>query len=183
MLDKTKTACAAIAATLAFATMCAQNALADSISPNIGDAGKVYSKEKPDSSYFGTGSTAKLSEASHLRFRGDQLISEGELDEAMKVLAKAVQFDPQDPSGHLMLARVMTQKIKSNKTMDWALYGQCLDEWTLIAKHDADHLEQQEARGAIQTLKRMAKNHISEIKGKPKKRSILAGLNPISRFK
>ncbi|MDZ4835936.1 MAG: tetratricopeptide repeat protein [Candidatus Melainabacteria bacterium] len=182
MLDKTNFA--RIALTLTVATACMPGALADSISPSVGDAGKVYSTEKPDSSYFGTGSTAKLSEASHLRFKADQLITEGELDAAMKALAKAVQFDPQDPTGHLMLARVMTQKIKSNrKSVDWELYGQCIDEWTLLARHDADHLEQQEARTAIQSLKRMAKERIAQSQGKKPKRSMLAGLNPLNRFK
>jgi predicted Zn-dependent protease len=184
MFEKTKTIVGRIALTLTFATACIPPALADSISPSIGDAGKVYSKEKPDSTYFGTGSTAKLSEASALRFKADQLISEGELDDAMKALAKAVQFDPQDPTGHLMLARVMTQKIRSNrKSVDWDLFAQCIDEWNLLAKHDADHLEQQEARGAIQSLKRMAKAQLAQTKGKTPKRSMLAGLNPLNRFK
>lgn len=184
MLEKTRTTVARIALTLTFATACVPAVLADSISPSIGDAGKVYSTEKPDTSFFGTGSSAKLHEASALRFKADQLISEGELDDAMKVLAKAVQFDPQDPTGHLMLARVMTQKLRSNrKSVDWELYAQCIDEWTLLAKHDADHLEQQEARGAIQSLKRMAKAHIAQTKGKTPKRSMLAGLNPLNRFK
>ncbi len=157
---------------------------ADSISPSIGDAGKVYSKERPDSSYFGTGAGAKLSEASHLRFMGEQLIIEGNLDEGIKKIAKAVQFDPADPTGHLMLARAMTQKIKSKRDgIDWELYGQCLDEWNLLAKHDADHLEQMEARTAISTLKRMAKAQVLKAKGKQPKRSFLAGLNPLNRIK
>ncbi len=184
MLEKTQSNVARIAMTLTIFSACVPSALADSISPNIGDAGKKYSTDKPDTSYYGTGAGAKLSEASALRFKAEQMINEGELDDAMKALAKAVQFDPQDPSGHLMLARVMTQKIRSNRTsVDWELYGQCIDEWTLLARHDADHLEQQEARGAIQSLKKMAKEHIAKAKGKTPKRSMLAGLNPLNRFR
>ncbi len=166
------------------AGLCVAPVSADSISPSIGDAGKVYSTERPDSSYFGTGAAGKLSEASHLRFMAEQLIIEGKLDEGIKKLAKSVQFDPADPSGHLMLARAMTQKIKSKRDgIDWELYGQCLDEWTLLARHDADHLEQLEARTAISSLKKMAKNQIAKAKGKQPKRSFLANLNPLNRFK
>ncbi|MBX9670804.1 MAG: tetratricopeptide repeat protein [Candidatus Obscuribacterales bacterium] len=166
------------------AVLVASPAGADSISPSVGDIGKVYSTERPDSSYFGTGAGAKLSEASQLRFTGEQLIIEGKIDEAIKKFAKAVQFDPADPGGHLMLARAMTQKIKSNRNgIDWELYGQCLDEWTLLARHDADHLEQQEARTAISGLKRMAKLQVQKAKGKQPKRSFLAGLNPLNKIR
>ena len=163
----------------------ADGALADSISPNISDAGKVYSTEKADSAYFGTGTASKLSEASALRFQADQLTSDGEIDKAIKVLAKDVQFDPEDPSGHIMLARAMTQKIRSNrsKEIDWEMYGQCMDEWNLIAKHDADHTEQLEARNAITALKKLAKDRVLKAKGKQPKRSRLAALNPLNRFK
>lgn len=158
---------------------------ADAISPNVNDAGKVYSTEKADSEYFGTGTASKLSEASALRFQADRLTSDGEIDKAIKVLAKAVQFDPEDPSGHIMLARAMTQKIRSKRSteIDWDMFGQCMDEWNLIAKHDADHTEQLEARNAIAALKKLAKDQVLKAKGKQPKRSRLAALNPLNRFK
>jgi hypothetical protein len=185
MTDQTKNSFAVIVLIAALASACTPPALADSISPSINDAGKVYSTEKADSSYFGTGAASRLSEASHLRFKGDRLITEGEIDEGIKVLAKAVQFDPDDPSGHLMLARAMTQKLRANRTkgIDWELFGQCLDEWNLIAKHDADHTEQLEARNVISSLKKMAKEQVLKTQGKKPKRSLLAGLNPLNRFK
>lgn len=184
MTNKSTQTTAGLILTMAAAVVFSPAVLADAISPSITDAGKVYSTEKPDSSYFGTGSASKLAEASHLRFEGDRLISEGDIDGAIKKFAKAVQFDPEDPSGHLLLARAMTRKLKSNRqSIDWELYGHCLDEWSLLAKHDADHLEQQEARQTISGLKRMAKEHIARTKGKPAKRSFLAGLNPLNRIK
>lgn len=187
MTDKIKNKLAAGLLMSALVSVASTNsaALADAISPNINDVGKVYSTEKPDSAYFGSGTASKLSEASALRFKADRLSSEGEIDQAIKVLAKAVQFDPEDPSGHIMLARAMTQKLRSNKSkpIDWELYGQCMDEWNLIAKHDADHTEQLEARTAISALKRMAKDQVAKEKGKQPRRSKLAGLNLLNRFK
>lgn len=158
-------------------------AMADSISPSITDGGKVYSTEKRDSAYFGTGSTGRLSEASYLRFMGDQQMSDGNVDEAIKSLAKAVQLDTPDPVGHVMLARAMTRKLKSNKgEINWELYGQCLDEWRLIAKHDADHQEQFEARMNLGALKKMAKEQVKKTRAH-QKRTFLAGLNPLNRFR
>jgi len=183
MTNRSKTL-ARTAVCLVVATAFSQAALADAISPSINDAGRLYSKEKPDSEIFGTGSAGRLCEASQLRFKAERLILDGEIDDALKVLTKAVQFDPEDPGGHVLLARAMTTKIKSNRNnIDWELYGQCLDEWNLIAKHDADHIEQQEARTAIATLKKMAKEQVLKAKGKSPKRSRLASLNPLNRFK
>src|SRR5579885_2179868 len=162
-------------------------AMADSISPSINDNGKVYSTEPRNSAYFGTGTTGRLSEASYLRFIGDQQMSDGNVDGALKSLAKAVQLDSTDPEGHIMLARAMTRKIrmKSNQTFNWELYGQCLDEWTLIAKHDADHNEQLEAKNNMSSLKKLAKEELRRAKGGKvkEKRSLLAGLKPFNRLK
>lgn len=166
------------------AAFCITPALADAISPGVNDIGKVYSTEKPNYGYFGTGPSGRLAEASHLRFMADRDLSDGKLDEAMTTLAKAVQLDPSDPQGHLMLARAMTRKIKMNKSnIDWELYGQCLDEWSLIAQHDADHEEQMEARMNMSSLKKLAKTQVATKKGKKEKKSFLAGLNPLNRFK
>ncbi len=150
---------------------------ADSISPNIGDTGKVYSTETSDSAYFGGGIGGRLSEASHLRFKGDHFISINDFDSAITVLLKAVQLEPGYPEGHLLLARAMTAKIKRSKdAFDWELFNHCMDEWKMLSKHDADFGEQLEARSNMATLKKLAKAQgLPPGKEKKEKRMLLGG--------
>lgn len=164
-----------------------QAALADAISPNINTSDKVYSREKPRSSFYGTGVSGRMSEASALRFEGDQLTIEGKYEEALKLLTKAVQLDPQDPTGHLFLARALTGKLKGQDfgTLDEKLLARCYEEWTLIRRHDADHENQYEAKKNLRFIKRVAKA-VEEEKLPPeernKKKSFLAGKNPLSKI-
>ena len=85
-------------------------AIADAISPNIENGDKVYSTEKPNAAYFGTGVAGRLSEASRLRFEGEHYTINGDFDRALSRLRKAVELDPGDPQGHLLLSRAMTKK-------------------------------------------------------------------------
>ncbi|MBK9144355.1 MAG: tetratricopeptide repeat protein [Candidatus Melainabacteria bacterium] len=164
-----------------------QAVLADAISPNINTSDKVYSREKPRSSFYGTGVSGRMSEASALRFEGDQLTIEGKYEEALKLLTKAVQLDPQDPTGHLFLARALTGKLKGQdfSTLDEKLLSRCFEEWTLIRRHDADHENQYEAKKNLRFIKRVAKA-VEEEKLPPeernKKKSFLAGKNPFSKI-
>lgn len=136
-------------------------ALADAISPHITSGGKVYSEEKPNREFFGTGMSGRLSEASHLRFTGEQALDDGDLSTALKKLSKAVQLDPGDPTGHLMYARAMTSKInralKKGQEVDAELMSDCIEEWKLIWRHDADTSEQAEAKAQWRRLARIAK--------------------------
>jgi len=151
-------------------------AAADSISPNINEGDKVYSSEKPNSAYFGKGMTGRLNEASALRFTGEHHISEGEHDEAIKALNKAVQLEPDYPDGHVLLARAMTAKIKKTRSNpDLTLVKQALEEWQLISLHDAYYEDQLEARTNISAIKRIAKESIKGKKKKGRFGSILAG--------
>ncbi len=136
-------------------------ASADTISPHITSGGKVYSEEKPNREFFGTGMSGRLSEASHLRFTGEQALDDGDLSLALKKLSKAVQLDPGDPTGHLMYARAMTSKInralKKGQEVDSELMSDCIEEWKLIWRHDADTSEQAEAKAQWRRLARIAK--------------------------
>lgn len=153
--------------------------LADAISPNIGTSEKVYSEEKPNAAYFGSGIAGRLSEASQLRFRGEHFSTDGQHDRAVKALKKAVELDPGDPTGHFLLAKALTRKLKSNdQTIDRELFKQAYEEWCLIDKHDADHTHQFEARKNIRFLKKLAraayeKEHPEE--AQKKKRSLISG--------
>ena len=159
-------------------------ACADSISPNITDIGKRYSTEKLNTEYFGRGTGGRLSEASHLRFKGDHYLSIGDYDNAIAVLLKAVQLDTGYPEGHLLLARAMTAKLRStqaNDDFDWDMFTHCADEWKMISRHSADFGEQLEARNNLAMLKKMYKSKTEVAKeddskgGGKKKRSRLAG--------
>ena len=136
-------------------------ASADTISPNITSGGKVYSEERPNREFFGSGMSGRLSEASHLRFSGEQALDDGDLPLALKKLSKAVQLDPGDPTGHLMYARAMTSKInralKKGEAVDAELLTDCIDEWKLIWRHDVDSSEQAEAKAQGRRLARIAK--------------------------
>jgi predicted Zn-dependent protease len=136
-------------------------ASADTISPHITSGGKVYSEEKPNREFFGSGMSGRLSEASHLRFTGEQALDDGDLNTALKKLSKAVQLDPGDPTGHLMYARAMTSKInralKRGEEIDADLMSDCIDEWKLIWRHDADTSEQAEAKAQGRRLLRISK--------------------------
>lgn len=167
---------ASLAASLAFSAFNVLPVAADSISPNINDGDKVYSSEKPNSAYFGKGMTGRLNEASTLRFTGEHHISEGEHDEAIKVLNKAVQLEPDYPEGHMLLARAMTAKIKKTRSNpDLTLVKQALDEWQLLSLHDAYYEDQLEARTNIALIKKIAKDSIRGNKKKSKLGSLLAG--------
>ena len=135
--------------------------LADNISPGINNGDKVYSRQKPDKEFFGTGVSGRLSEASYLRFMGEQDLDDGNWEEAVQRLAKAVQLDSGDPRGHILYAKAMTSKfnagIKSPGGPDLSLLKDCIEEWKLIWHHDADAIEQFEARAQARRLSRFAK--------------------------
>lgn len=136
-------------------------ASADTISPNITSGGKVYSEERPNKEFFGSGMSGRLSEASHLRFTGEQALDDGDLPLALKKLSKAVQLDPGDPTGHVMYARAMTTKInrtlKKGEKVDADLLDDCIAEWKLIWRHDVDSSEQAEAKAQARRLVQIAK--------------------------
>jgi tetratricopeptide (TPR) repeat protein len=134
-------------------------AFADAISPGIRDSGEVYSSEPPETSYYGTGEAGRLSEASALRFSGDQLFHEGKYDQSIEKLSKALQLDPGDPDGHILYARSLSAKIKRSKTVpDGVLVNRAIDEWKLIWHHDADAVDQAEAKAQAKYLVRLAKS-------------------------
>src|ERR1700722_8789614 len=133
-------------------------ALADAISPAITGGGRAYSNEEPNSSFYGTGVAGRLAEASALRFEGEQETVGGNFDSAMPKLAKAVQLDPADPSGHLLYAHSMTGKINSSsENPDPTMLNLAIHEWKLLWRHDADLSEQQEARQQAGALMKMAR--------------------------
>lgn len=144
-----------------FASGCFSTAHADTISPNITSGGKVYSEERPNKEFFGSGMSGRLSEASYLRFSGEQALDDGDLDVALKKLSKAVQLDSGDPGGHLLYARAMTGKInrtlRKHEDVDQELLMDCIDEWKLIWRHDADTSEQAEAKAQARRLVQIAK--------------------------
>jgi hypothetical protein len=131
---------------------------ADVTSPEIKDRGKRYTPEKPLINYYGTGSSARLTEASELRLAVEDLIAGGEWEAAIPKAKKAVQLDPGDPSGHLFLARVLTMKFYETKgKVDEKLLAECVREWQLIRYHDADPNEQWEAGQQVKKLMKIAK--------------------------
>lgn len=146
--------------------------LADSISPNINNGDRDYSTEKPNSSYYGTGYTGRMTEASELRFEADQLLADGKLEEAKKKLGKAVMLDPGAPEGHMMYARCITRILHSKKTIDEDLLARCIEEWSLIWHHDADQVEQAEAKAQARSLIRIARMLEKEKKEKEKEETL-----------
>lgn len=133
----------ALATTSAFALP----VYADAISPEIKDKGNVYSKEKPNRSYYGTGIAARAMEAMELRFEVERLVQDGEFEEAIPKAKKACQLDPGDPQCHLLLARALTRKFYTKEgPIDEKLLRECLAEWLMLWHHDADQSEQLEAK-------------------------------------
>ena len=142
------------------AAFCLSSAVAwaDAISPSIKDDGSIYSEAEPDSSLYGTGPGAELTEASALRFSGSQKLRQRKYDDAIGMFLKAVQFDPGDPESHILLARAMTAKIlHSKKLPEGKTLKEAIDEWKLIWHHDADQSEQLEAKSQAKLLQRLAK--------------------------
>ncbi|MFN8553842.1 MAG: hypothetical protein U0103_20400 [Candidatus Obscuribacterales bacterium] len=133
------------------------SALADAISPAIKADGKQYSKDAANTSYFGTGISGRLTEASTLRFEGEQETAAANHDTAIRKLQKAVQLDPADPTGHILLARALSAKVRSTAHPDQKLLAQAIEEWKLIWHHDADLLEQVEGRRETHALTKIAK--------------------------
>jgi hypothetical protein len=145
---------------------CAEQALADAISPNINDGGKTYSDEKPNAAFFGKGLGGRLNEASYLRFAAEQAMLENDYEEAYRKASKALQFDSADPHSHVLYAKSMTGKLrkqidgqqdKENLDIDRALLAKCIKEWKLIQHHDADISEQFEARDNVRKLLKIVK--------------------------
>ncbi len=163
-----------------------QNALADAISPGITETDNVYSDEKPDKAFFGTGSAGRMSEASHLRFFGEQHLTDGNYDEAIKVLSKAVQLDEGYPPGHVMLAKAKTAKLraltkKDVRNFDQTLFSECMKEWTLILRHDADYLEQVEAKSNLRALKKIAKAYQEMKEAEENAKNLAEGRKPTKK--
>lgn len=160
-----------------------QSAIADAISPGITSTDKVYSQEKPDKAYFGTGMAGRMTEASHLRFFGEQHLTDGNYDEAIKALNKAVQLDEGYPLGHVMLAKAKTEKLKSLtkkdvRNFDQELFSDCMKEWTLILRHDADYLEQVEAKTNLRALKRIQRAYQEMKEAEEKAKEVAEGRKP-----
>ena len=133
-------------------------AFADAISPNVKDNGVIYSEAEPNSSVYGTGPGAELTEASMLRFKGEERIRRRKYDEAIGLLEKAVQLDPGDPASHILLARARTGKIMHDKNLpDNESLQKAIAEWKMIWHHDADQTEQIEAKAQARLLMRLAK--------------------------
>ncbi len=137
--------------------LCSLPALADAISPAITGDGKQYSKDVANTAYFGTGISGRLTEASNLRFEGEQETAAANYDIAIKKLAKAVQLDPADPTGHILYARAISAKVRSSRSPDPTLLALGIQEWKLIWHHDADLLEQVEGRRETRSLSNLAK--------------------------
>lgn len=156
-----KTAVWGISAVLISAAIYPFGVSADTISPHVNDDGTVYSTEAPNSSYFGTGVAGRMNEASTLRFSGEQDLADLKYDDAIKKLAKAIQLDPGDTEGHMQYARAMTAKIarsiKKKEQIDPELIARCKAEWKMLARHDADMLNQYEAGTNFRRVSRIAK--------------------------
>jgi hypothetical protein len=117
-----------------------------------------YSKEKPNSEMYGRGESGRRMEASMLRFHGEQDLQENNIDEAIKKLGKAVMLDPGDPTGHVVYARAITAKLFTNKgEIDEELLKKCMLEWRQLQLHDADYIEQMEAKANYKRLYKIAK--------------------------
>ena len=140
------------------ASMSTPFAFADVTSPMVKDRGRKYTEEKPQTTYYGSGAAGRMTEASELRYHAESLLSAGEWEKAIPIIKRAVQFDAGDPSGHLILARALTQKFYHTKgAIDEKLLTEALREWQLIRYHDADPTEQWEAGMAAKKLIRVAK--------------------------
>jgi hypothetical protein len=111
-----------------------------------------YSKDKPDSQMYGRGESGRMAEASMLRFNGEQDLQESNIEEAIKKLGKAVMLDPGDPTGHVLYARAITAKLFTNKGVK-----KCMLEWRQLQLHDADYIEQMEAKANFKRLYKIAK--------------------------
>ena len=145
--------------TLALSFVFAGDSMADVISPAIGEADQSYSNEPANAAFFGKGVSGRMSEASYLRFAGEQALLEAKFKEAYQKFAKAVQLDPGDPTGHVMLARSMTGILRKQKIeeLDRQLLMRTIHEWKLIQRHDADISEQFEATANLHKLSRVQK--------------------------
>ncbi len=134
-------------------------AFADAISPGVHESDKNYSSEPFQTSLYGTGETGRLSEASAMRFTGEQLLHEGKFDQSMQKLAKAVQLDPGDPYSHILYARSISAKVRRSKALpSLALVNTGLEEWRMIWHHDADSDDQKEAKAEARYLAKLAKS-------------------------
>jgi predicted Zn-dependent protease len=136
---------------------CPQFGIADAISPNIREQ-ETYSEEAPNQSFYGNGPGSQLTEASALRFEAEQKLREGKLEQALKKVSKAVQFDPGDADGHILLAKILTAQITRSKTIpDQQTLQRAINEWKLIWHHDANQIEQYEARSQARRLIKLSK--------------------------
>jgi hypothetical protein len=131
---------------------------ADSISPAITGDGRSYSKEAPNEAFYGSGMSGRMSEASALRFDGEQDTVSQKYDAAIRKLAKAVELDPNDPTGHVLYARALSKKIDATKgKVPLATIEEAIEEWKTIWHHDADVFEQWEGHKQVRHLDKVAK--------------------------
>jgi hypothetical protein len=153
-------------------------ALADVTAPNLGNEGRRYSKESANSSYYGTGPAGRLTEASMLRYQGEQDLDEGNIELALQHIGKAVHLDPGDPDGHFLYARALTEKFYRVKgPIDEELLNRCILEWKVIWRHDADTFNQANARTQCRKLMRIAKDlekHKKELAKLKEQKQLLA---------
>lgn len=125
----------------------ASPAYADDISPGVKGSGKTYSKDAPDTSYYGTGIGGRLEEAAMLRFQIDRALQDANFDQAITKARKACQLDPDTPDNHMLLARAMTKKLSTQGgSIDRKMLMEAMSEWNMLWHHDADQDDQWEAK-------------------------------------
>ncbi len=146
---------------LTLSLLAKQPALADLISPHITAADEFEEPVSPNTDYYGSGVGGRAAEASTLRFEGERLADDGHYEEAIKKLSKAVQLDPGDGTTHVLYARAMSGRLKNQVRTTGSIKQEdlmaVLREWKMILRHDADAIDQSEAKAELRTLAKVQK--------------------------
>jgi len=146
---------------LSLSLLAKQPALADLISPHITAADEIEDPVTPNAELYGTGVGGRAAEASTLRFEGERLSDDGHYEQAITKLAKAVQLDPGDGTTHVLYARAMSGRLKNQIRTTGSIKQEdlvaVLREWKMILRHDADAIDQSEAKAELRTLAKVQK--------------------------
>jgi hypothetical protein len=143
----------------------------DAISPSIKDRGKIYSTDTPDTMWYGTGVGGRMEEASVLRFEVERLTQDGRFEAALVKAKKAVQMDPANSDSHVLLARLLSNKLYSSRgPIDEQLLQDALTEWRMLWHHDVDLTIQAEGKYQVFKLVRIEKALVRQHKMEEKAR-------------
>jgi len=82
-----------------------------------------------------------------LVFEGEKALYAGDADRAILVLRRSIDRNTEDADAHMLYARALEMKLKSQTERDPGLYNECVKEWLIVLRNHAGEEKGEGAHG------------------------------------